>query len=1418
MILSKRFKQTAAWMLVVSVVLSCVPFAAADLAQKEYTFEDFKLSESAAQAGCTISGDESGGIILSKRDRNDNHATSEVWMDEFVFSADVEILDGSNPILTFGVKNRDDVPSGEWYAICPNRNTESPAYSARIFKVSGGALQLNEYVPMTDEQLEKTAYNMKVSVDGDKNIKFYIDDQLILACRDLSYTGGYLGLLSWDAQVRFSNIKIEEYDTQTSSEFNTNLTGLAKAGNNGSWMITSDGFTGQGTGDSFALSDSAPDNFIYEADVKIESGDAASLVFRSNYNGGNAYVANVDLGDFSNARIFKFTDSGAVTLGEYKITDKSVKDYSMRVEVNGSDIRYFLNGRLIISCSDYEFTSGRLGLLVCNSTSVFNNVLYTDLSDDLPVVDSLAVSGAQISPEYSTSSKLYSAAVNNLTDSITLTLETKTEASVYGYNKSTGLDILDSAVYTEPMTIALGEGENIILVRPGNGETVVIKIKRRQSDDIYYNEPYRPQFHITPESGWLNDPNGLVYYEGEYHVFYQYYPDSKYSQDIKYWAHMVSTDLVHWTELPIALAPDEYGSMWSGSCVADLNNTSGLFSDTEEKSGLVIYYTCTDPKGLVQRQCMAYSKDKGRTWIKYNGGAPILDADDDPLNDSAFRDPKVFWHEESAQWMMICAGGPVRFYSSDNLIDWKAEGMQPELVTECADFYKMTAAGTDTEKWVLSGGGVWYMVGDFKLVGGVWKFVPDSGERLAFNSASDTYAGITFNNAPDNRRIMMSWMVDLGYSNQTGDVTDPYNGALTVPYELTLVFDSGKYRINQEPIGELESLRGSSVVLDGITVDEETVNPLRGTMQETFEIDAVISENQAEEFGFILRAGGGKQTVVKYDSKKEKLILDRRNSGESPTSGFLTSFSETVYKQNGKLSLKILVDRSSAELFANGKAFTSLIFPESSGVGMELYSKNGAVTFETLRIYKLNSIFRAEQSADTAKKITVSSGKTKYAVSEKFTVFAVPDSFGAQVHAKWSVSDDGVLQIIEEGSNYAVVKAVAQGEASVIATDGDLRGEWKILAEERVFNTNLSDLEAVGGSWEITSDGLEGSGVGNSPILSQSFAADFSYEADMRYIDGNVGAALIFRAADDLSVYYTADVCERDRRARILKFTMNPVTGSYSDVTLGNAGTLKLTDDHRYNLKVLCVGSKIEFYVNGELLASANDGTSLSGRFGLNVCDITGAFQNVYYELLQSQDSDDANSDDSEPDSSNSSGTSTGNPILDGVVLVDGNMRFYKNGKAVGGSRLITYNGKQYVLKKGVVLRAGQKWRKVTLGAKSYIINRKGEIQKAVKYKYRAINVGKATYVVNARGVIQKSKNKKYAIVAASGKRYIINKKGRVQISGNRKYRVIKVKSVFYIVNKRGIVRTSGKKVSLKLRVKSVVYKVNKRGAARKIA
>lgn len=492
-----------------------------------------------------------------------------------------------------------------------------------------------------------------------------------------------------------------------------------------------------------------------------------------------------------------------------------------------------------------------------------------------------------------------------------------------------------------------------------------------EAQNTTYDEPYRPQFHFTPQQNWINDPNGLVYYEGEYHLFYQYNPFGDQWGHMS-WGHAVSKDLLHWQHLPVALKEEDGVMIFSGSAVVDKHNTSGL--GTEENPPMVAIYTGhhTDEANPKQDQRIAYSTDNGRTWTKYEGN-PVIDED---MKD--FRDPKVIWHEETEKWIMVVAlpsEYKVRFYSSDNLIDWELESEfgpagGTEGIWECPDLFKLPVEGSDGEsRWVLQvdmnpgavagGSGGQYFVGDFN--GSEFtESEATQGETLWVDYGKDFYAVQSYFNAPDGRRIWLAWMNNWEYAGAIP--TNPWRGAMTIPRELGLTSTGEGPRLTQQPVGEVSSLYENGHQIEDMTLSNESFSneELKGT---TYRLKAEIDLEDADQVGFKLRKGDDEETLVGYDTAEQQLFVDRRNSGAVSFHDAFAADKQTapLDLQDNTLILEILVDRSSVEVFANGgkRSITSRIFPSEASDQIEIFSEGGSINIVHLDFQNVRSTWTA---------------------------------------------------------------------------------------------------------------------------------------------------------------------------------------------------------------------------------------------------------------------------------------------------------------------------------------------------------------------------------------------------------------------------------------------------------------------------
>lgn len=486
-----------------------------------------------------------------------------------------------------------------------------------------------------------------------------------------------------------------------------------------------------------------------------------------------------------------------------------------------------------------------------------------------------------------------------------------------------------------------------------------------------YNELHRPQFHFSPEEKWMNDPNGMVFFNDEYHLFYQYHPYGT-TWGPMHWGHAVSKDLIHWEHLPVALYPDEHGAIFSGSAVVDWNNTTGFF---DREPGLVAIFTSADnypdsdrPR---QRQSLAYSKDNGRTWVTYEGN-PVLS--DVTITD--YRDPKVFWDEDTEKWVMVLATGQsVTIYTSPNLKDWRfasefgSTAGSHDGVWECPDLFKLPVDGdANNEKWVMfvsigdnpklkEGSRTQYFIGQFDGT----TFVNDNSDEtiLWLDFGRDNYAGVSWSDIPqhDGRRIYIGWMSNWRYANQVP--TESWRSAMTLPRELSLISTEFGIRLVQQVVSEFDSIRKRSEKHQDFSVESDLPVPFN-MLSPLMEVAVEFENDNASSFGIEIQGAENEMTVICYDSGRNVLRVDRTNSGDNSFSeSFATVQEAALQLDSGKLKLQIIMDASSAEIFANdGKAaFTSLIFPANPYDKIQLYSNEGKVKVNSLVLTELDSIW-----------------------------------------------------------------------------------------------------------------------------------------------------------------------------------------------------------------------------------------------------------------------------------------------------------------------------------------------------------------------------------------------------------------------------------------------------------------------------
>lgn len=511
-----------------------------------------------------------------------------------------------------------------------------------------------------------------------------------------------------------------------------------------------------------------------------------------------------------------------------------------------------------------------------------------------------------------------------------------------------------------PFALSAYKGQHISIEIQGVPETALCwkELKLSGSFDMANKESFRPVYHHTPAYGWMNDPNGMFYKDGVYHLYFQYNPYGSVWGNM-HWGHSTSTDLMHWKFEGCAIVPDTWGAIFSGSCVVDHENTAGF-----GKEAVVAFYTSakSTPWGDIQMQSMAYSLDNGKTFTKYEGN-PILTS-----SERDFRDPKVFWYAPGKHWVMILAVGQhMEIYSSVNLKEWKKESEFGAMqgahggVWECPDLVEIPIEGTREKKWVLicnlnpggpfGGSAAQYFVGSFDGK----KFVNESPTQTKWMDwGKDNYATVTWNNAPDGRCIALGWMSNWQYANNVP--TRQYRSANTLARDLTLYREGQELYLKSTPSVEVKKARGKKVSIPSFKVSEkhEIVNLFEDN-QGAYEVEIVIQNAGASKIAFCLLNDKGEKVSMYYDLNRKQFVMDRSESGTVDFSKDFPAVTVAPVNVDKELTLRLFVDRSSIEAFGEDGKFvmTNLVFPSQPYVKMCFEADKNGYAVKALNVYKL---------------------------------------------------------------------------------------------------------------------------------------------------------------------------------------------------------------------------------------------------------------------------------------------------------------------------------------------------------------------------------------------------------------------------------------------------------------------------------
>lgn len=514
--------------------------------------------------------------------------------------------------------------------------------------------------------------------------------------------------------------------------------------------------------------------------------------------------------------------------------------------------------------------------------------------------------------------------------------------------------------YYVPLDLSAYQGKSVSVDVTGMPASSLCwkEIKLSDTFDSSNRETYRPVYHHTPVYGWMNDPNGMFYKDGVYHLYFQYNPYGSMWANMT-WGHSTSTDLAHWTYEGTAIVPDAWGAIFSGSCVVDKDNTAGFGKGT-----VVAFYTSakSTPWGDVQSQSMAYSLDNGKTFIKYEHN-PILTS-----TERDFRDPKVFWYAPGKHWvMMLAVGQEMQIYSSVNLKEWKKESSFGAMqgahggVWECPDLVELAVEGSEEKKWVLicnlnpggpfGGSAAQYFVGSFDGK----KFVNESPTQTKWlDWGKDNYATVTWSNAPAGRCVALGWMSNWQYANNVP--TMQYRSANTLARDLILYRVGDELFLKSKPSPEIKKARAEEKKIPSFKVTGNyEIASLLADNKGAYEIEMTIENKGASKIDLSLVNEKGEKVAMYYDIIRKQFIMDRSASGIVGFSRDFPAVTVAPVRNTDQIHLRLFIDRSSVEAFGEEGEYvmTNLVFPAEPYNRMIFSSDKGSYIVKSMNVYRL---------------------------------------------------------------------------------------------------------------------------------------------------------------------------------------------------------------------------------------------------------------------------------------------------------------------------------------------------------------------------------------------------------------------------------------------------------------------------------
>lgn len=758
-----------------------------------------------------------------------------------------------------------------------------------------------------------------------------------------------------------------------------------------------------------------------------------------------------------------------------------------------------------------------------------------------------------------------------------------------------------------------------------------------------YSEPYRNQLAYSALKGWNNDPNGLLYADGVYHMYYQYNYDAGTGETANVWGnmswgHATSTDLVHWMEQPVAIPAYQtvdgvyYEMMFSGSAVYDEYNSSGLFDTGEDgrvAEGQGIVAVLTQPQGGIQRQILAYSKDGGNSFTIY--GEVIGQNNPGDIGDNEFRDPKVFWSEEHECWLMVVGGGSVRMYSSENLTKWQYIGATG-LWGECPDLSRYETA--DGVKYVLiispedkaqshEYNGTsrdetfypaeYYAVGELNADG---LFVPGDGGLKRLSYGMDSYAMQTFNGSADGGVYGVSWAASWKNVGQLEALRENYNGGMTVTCKLDLVPDgSGGYILERTPVSGYENLRGG-LIGEYSGKLEMGANALSGVHADMFDMQAELdlSSGGASFVQLNLRTSAAERIKMRYDVAEGVLTFDRSQSSLiAQTEGVLANGqtgterravradylnlpeSVPVPLEDGKLNFRIISDRAFLSVFVNGRSLFAAVFPSAISDGMLLYAD--ADIDAEVKVWEMNGIFGDVVPSRT---LMVTAGKLDLYVGENRAVITSSySSFSGAEEVEYAVVSGGQFVSLEQFGQTAFVTGTAKGSAVIEARTPQGAQRIEVYVYEDGYDGDLNFTLPLFAYTRPDDGGVAISAGTDGFMFSRESAEEFCYSAEVSV--GGQACGLMFGVSSNFFDYFVATADFEENLVKVWRAGV----GDLASVSYDFGGVASCT------LTVVVNAGSAKVQVNGKTALMCPLPGYSGGMLGINVYNGEAVFNNV---------------------------------------------------------------------------------------------------------------------------------------------------------------------------------------------------------------